>query len=474
MARRTRDVAYELYVSSSWRHWHVQLAFDSDSARDETTFALIFAMADKLAVAARADVGTLYPESFAPVENPVGRKYKTKNNAHLHLKYGGLEEFGLTRLGARSFLSARVTELIGRDLIDSSGCPSLMLERGILRIDLTERPYSLNRSELEQAMVRTGEALEPSKVLPTTMQVGKPPHARIVPLEPGARWVALPGVRAKKERVAASSYGSPAEEPALQRGPLRVHLVTARTFSESWLHEVCEVIEQLGPEQFLMGGRPAKYDRSALVSCVKKALDDDEARTLTLRNKHRRPFNLNLGFLFGFQTHLLLELPDQSSRGENDCFDLLLVADQLAQTLDVDLGTLGPPHPGTTVESRSELLGEAFVESLAYHGLSSVGIRTWLGARVRSLVDVGPLEQLGICEERLGGGVTRLDLDRDLLTLKAPTLDARRAALEAALRSQQLLAEREPDGSLRPGARWVPLPGVSEFVRRGIALNHQG
>ena len=220
-----------------------------------------------------------------------------------------------------------------------------------------------------------------------------------------------------------------------------------------------------------MGGRPVKYDRSALVSCVKKAIDDDEARTLTLRNKHRRPFNLNLGFLFGFQTHLLLELPGDSSRGESNCFDLLLIADQLAVALDVDLGTLGPPHPGTTIESRSELLGEPFVESLAYHGLSSVGIRTWLGTRVRSLVDGGPLEQLGIREDRLGGGVARFDLDQDLLRLSGPTLEARRAALELALRSQQLRAEREPDGSLRPGARWVPLPGVTEFVRRAIALN---
>ncbi len=215
VARRTRDVPYELRV---WRtyHWHVDVAFDSDSARNEDDLGLIFAMADKLAVAARADVGTLYPESFAPVENPVGRKYKTKT-AHLPLHGAGQEEFGLTRLGARSFLSARVTELIGRDLVASSGCPSVMLERGILRVDLTERPYSLNRSELEQAMARASETLAPSEVFPATVQVGKPPHSRIVPLQPGARWVPLPGVRAKKEPVAASSYGSLAEVGAATR-----------------------------------------------------------------------------------------------------------------------------------------------------------------------------------------------------------------------------------------------------------------
>jgi hypothetical protein len=348
-----------------------------------------------------------------------------------------------------------------------------MLERGILRIDLTNRPFSLDRSELEKEMVRAREVLAPSDVFPTTVQVGKPPHARIVPLEPGARWVPLPGVRAKKERIPPGPRTVADEPSALQRGPLRVHLVTARTFAESWLHDLCEVIEQLGPEHFLMGGRPATYDRRALVSCVKKALDDDEARTLTLRNKRRRSFNLNLGFLFGFQTHLVLELPDGSAREHDECFDLLLIADQLAQALDADVGTLGPPHPGTTVESRKELLGEPFVESLAYHGLSSVGIRTWLGARIRSLVDPEPLERLGIREDRLGGGLARFDLDRDVLTLAAPTFDARRAAFESALRSQRLLAEREPDGSLRPGARWVPLPGVTEFVRRSIALNER-
>ena len=143
-ARRTRDLAYELYLTRSCSHWYVKLAFDSDTERNDADLELIFATAERLAVAMRVDVGTLYPKSFAPVVNPVGLTYKTKA-AHNPLLNGGLIEFGLTRMGARSFLGARVVELFGRETIERSECFGATLDRGILRLDLAARPRSLGR-----------------------------------------------------------------------------------------------------------------------------------------------------------------------------------------------------------------------------------------------------------------------------------------------------------------------------------------